>query len=190
MRSVIVGFVGIVVMAIIGVANADTGSPESKPASYSLSEMRFTQLKPCSFMYMSSKTTYADAHQVITTLLASERETLKSVGIVPNNGPVLVYVDPTQDPSRPVTLEVGFPVPDDTQPIDGLSLRKLGNTLSATILYTGPVNQSMSQAISDIYAKIFAAGHAPSGPVSLRHLYWESEGSANNVVLVEIALSR
>jgi hypothetical protein len=156
--------------------------PAAKP---NLSPMRLVKLKAITFLYATipfphDGTTAAAIHDQVVAIEAA----MKPAGIWPA-GPTLIIFHGIDPPKPPTTIDVGFPVAQGTTAIGGFQVAQLDSALEATAVYSGPVGNN---DIGRLYSQIIASGHTPSDVMRQRMLYFESEGSPNNVTLIEIPL--
>jgi effector-binding domain-containing protein len=113
---------------------------------------------------------------------------IKAGQFLPSAAPAFVYRGAgSLDRSKTFTLEVGFPVADDTKPVGDFKIGKLESLKCATTIYMGP-SREIGRAYERIYAQIFAQGLVPSDVRRERYLYYDGDSSKNNIVLIEIAL--
>jgi len=156
--------------------------------SFTLSPLRTAQLKGATFLYESNQTTLGNVGNVITTVMGQMDDFIKAGQFLPAAAPAFVYRGAgITDRSKPFTLEVGFPVADDTKPVGDFKIGKLESVKCATTIYMGPANQ-LGRAYERIYAQILAQGLIPDDMRRERYLFFDGDGSKNNIVLIEIAL--
>jgi hypothetical protein len=166
-------------------APAAVRAGESDP--FTLSPMRIAQLKESVYLYTTAETTLNDMGAIINPALDNLAGAMARGAFMPSGGPVIVYQGSGSDRAKPFKLEVGYPAQGDTKPVDGFDVGKLDSVRAATAVYTGPI-RLIGRAYGKLYPQLIAAGHTPSDTRRERYLYWESEDSPNNVVLIEILL--
>jgi hypothetical protein len=147
--------------------------------------IRITQLKGCAYLHDSVQMTAGQAATVIPDRFAALLAAMKDAGVMPSGGAIFVY--PLVNPARAFTLDLGFPVEDDTPVVGGYQISRLESVLAATAIYMGP---PAKMNIGRLYGEIRASGHVPSNMLRIHTLYREDSDSSNNIVLIEIPLQK
>jgi len=161
----------------------DTPAPRAKPG---FSALRYTQLKPCAFVYTTVRGAVDEKlGTAIRDRIDAVRTGINSAEVPPIAGPVFVYHG--SDPGKEMIVDIGFPVADNTPAIPGMEVGRLESGLAATSIYTGPTT---GMNLGHLYSEIEAAGHVPSGVMRVRNLYYEDDKSQNNIVMIEILLQK
>jgi len=164
----------------LGYSQADSPPP---PAEAWLSPMRITRLKTLTWFYTTIDVSPAARGPEIRDRMVAIAATMKTAGVVPAGG--LVFIFHGTDSSKPMKLDVGYPVADSAAAIPGLQSGKLDSALSATAIYTG---SPQTLDISRLDAAIVNGGHVRGDVMIQRSLYYEGLNSPNNIILVEIPL--
>ena len=181
----------IIVLAVVALlANAALVLAQTPHNSgFVLSPMHVTALKAVPYLYVSEQTTLDTIGEVLDKRLNEMNRAIKDGAFLPSGPPVFVYHNAGRDRSKPFTLDVGFPVAENTVAAGDYQLGKLESERSATAVYVGPINQ-IGQAYGQLFGQIFGAGYMPSGIRRERYLYWEDADSSNNVILIEVLLQK
>jgi effector-binding domain-containing protein len=174
-------------LVAVALARGDVPATAPSDEAYTLSAPRVAHLAPCTYFYTSVQTTYDKMSAVVPQLSSDMHTAMQNAGIAPMGAPIFVYKGAGYDPTKPFTLEYGFPVSDATKPVGPYQVTKLDSTKSMTAVYCGPVSK-IGDAYRQIFTQIMAAGEQPTDARRERYLYWENHDSPNNVILIEIGL--
>lgn len=164
-------------------------TPASQPAqpAFSLSPPRITQLKTITYLYLSESATYTTVGEVVTRRLRELNDIVKHAGIAMTGAPVVIYHGANFDPNSQFVLDIGLPVDDNTTAVGKAQVRTLGPVRSLTAVFVGPIHR-IGRAYGRMYARLNDEGIAPTDEYREHYLYWESDDSPNNVVMIEIPL--
>ena len=169
-------------------ATKPTTNPGQVPP-YTLTPIQIRELKGSTIIYKSMQTTLNSIAKALEQPMLDLEKALTESKIGMTNGPVLIYKGVTPDPNAQFTLEIAIPVADDAKAPQGYQTRRLEGARSAVVLYTGPTTD-MGPAYQELLPQIFQLGLTPTQEVRERYLYWESDESKNNVVMIEIPLAQ
>lgn len=181
-----IAFSSFVMLIACAMVRADVPATAPADAGYTLSPPHVATLRPCTYFFTSTQTTYDKLRALAPQLTGDLSMTMANAGVAPIGGPIFVYKN-TSGMDQPFTLELGYPVANATQPAGQYQVAKLDGMRSMTAVFTGPVSK-ISAAYQQIFAQIAAAGEVPSTERRERYLYWEGADSPNNVILIEIGL--
>jgi hypothetical protein len=165
-------------------ASVGAQTPLSSDSGPMLTPIRITQLKGCLYLHDTVQTTLKEAMGVVPQHFAALLAAMKDAQVMPKGGAIFVYHGMT-NPAMPITFDLGFPVDEGTEAIDGYRIDRLDSVLSATAIYMGP---PAGMNIGKVYAQIKAAGHIPTNVMRIHTLYREDANSSNNIVMIEIPL--
>ena len=172
--------------ARVAAAEEAEKAPEAKP-EFVVGEMRIQRFPGPTYLHAERETTLAKiggvAGEVVPALLKAVAD-----GNVRITGPMInVYQGATGDRETSFKLCIGLAVAEGTKPVGDFKVKKLDDFRCATVLFSGPMAK-----IGDAYAKLFpalmAAGHTPTGETREYYLYWESDKSPNNIVLIQAGI--
>jgi effector-binding domain-containing protein len=157
-----------------------TATPE-----FTISPMRVQTMRGGPFFYLSTPTTMPELGQAIAStmpkLMAAQR-----AGNVTMAGP-MVFIYTGEYENGPFLLEMGFPVPEGTQPAGEAQVRRLSDFHCASVVYCGALRH-MSQAYGELGVKMQQAGLQMGNEMREWYLYFEDDQSPNNVTLIQHGL--
>jgi effector-binding domain-containing protein len=156
-----------------------------KPAEYLLGEMHIQDLPAVNYIYGGAETTFDKMMEVIGKYMPMLTKGMDEGKIRPAGSGLFIYKGVKEDMSKPFTLEVGWCVPDNAQPVGELKVRKIPAAHCATLLYTGSA-ANISKAYEKLMPAIDAAGLKPVGDMREMYLYWEGAESVNNVIQFQV----
>ena len=196
------GIAGMFVMALVGMLAAETmaAPPTTRPAGraravqagaddFVISKMRVQQLKGSTYLYKEAETTFAKMGPVIQQTMGALVPALKTKHVEIAGPPSFVYKGVTMDRSKPFHLEIGFAVAPGTEGFGDYKLRQLEPMLSATVLYSGRIDQGgMGTAYQQLFGDLFGAGLMPSGENRETYLMCEGPESTNSIVLIQVGV--
>src|SRR5262249_19641234 len=152
-----------------------------KPA-ISIGEMRIQTIPAMPYLSMHAETTFekiaepvkAGFDRVFGVAYEAKLFIVRPTMLVYQGGPHLLG-----DQRRPFKIEIGVSVADDAKvaAADDVKIRKTEPFKSATILYTGTVNDQ-GKAWMKLVPAMTAAGLKPTGEERVMTLYWEGFDSS------------
>ena len=165
-------------------AHAADPAPEILPA-YTLTAPEPTHLQSTTILYETIHAAPAQCSQQIKTAVADLYDRLKSAHISPSGGPIIIFKT-LGEPSIPVDSQIAVPVSEaPATPPAGLELRELASIPSLTAIFKGKFSD-LSQAYAAFMQQSLQLNKHPAGELRQRTLYYESESSENNVVMIEL----
>ena len=111
----------------------------------------------------------------------------KEAGVMTHSPITLVYSGLTPDPSAQFELQAGFVVDAGTKPSGDAQVRQLEPFKCISMAYTGQ-SALVGKAYEALFPAMFAAGKMPTQEMRQMILYFESEQSANNIMLLQIGV--
>src|ERR1700722_6407691 len=165
-------------------ALAQTTAPS--PEDSTLSPMRGTEFSPQRFLYVTGQVNYADS-AAIAKMIQQVAKAMEANHIAPSGGPVVLCHGATRDPNHVFTMDIGFPVRDNTPAVGECKVTELAPFQCASAVYTGAPAR-VGDALHELYRQTRDAGHVSADRLRIRSLYYEGDDSANNVFLLEIEL--
>lgn len=159
----------------------------AKQADFMLGEMRVQTLPAMTLIFASEKTSFDKFLNVVNKVMPQLNKGLEEGKFRSAGCCVLRYRD-FKAMDQPFTFDVGWVVPDNTKPIEGLKVEKTQPFKCATLLLTGaPAN--LSKAYEKLVGQMTAAGHQPGNESREMYLYWEGPESPNNVIQIQMAIA-
>jgi effector-binding domain-containing protein len=152
-----------------------------------ISRMRVQDYPAKHFAYMSTETTLTQISETVQDLMPKLQQAMKDAGAAPTGPGTFVYQGITQDPNKPFTLEIGFPVAEGTKEAGDMKVRTLEAFHCASVIYSGPISQ-VTQAYQQAFTDLFTAGLQPTGETREMYLYWEAIDSPNNIELIMVGV--
>ncbi|MGH7178062.1 MAG: effector binding domain-containing protein [Tepidisphaeraceae bacterium] len=191
-RSVagIAALLGLAVLAFARQPSTQPSHTTAKPGGdndYVISAMRVQEMKGITFLYVSAETNYGAMHQTVTDAMSGFEEAIKAGKFSPDGATLFIYHGASQDPNKNFTLEMGFPVAEDTKPFGDYKVKKLDAFKCATVLYSGAV-ANIGQAYQQVFSELFQQGLKPTGETREFHFMWEGPESPNNVSLIQVGV--
>lgn len=169
-------------MLCAGVQSADP--PATQPV---IGEMRLRTMSGMAYVYGTEETTLPKIKESIGKFMPALMKAGDAGKFHITGAPVMIYRGMQQDLTQPFTLEVGVPVRELPEKLEDFKARLTEPFRCAALLYTGPVS-GMGKAFEKLFADVFAQQLTPTGEVREMYLYWESEESANNVIMVQVGV--
>jgi hypothetical protein len=152
--------------------------------AFSFSPLRVQTAREFRYFHVSTETTYArmgDAFMALLTQVCAARDAAHAN----TTGPVVViyrYHDAARDRC---TLEVGFAVDAETQASHGAQVRDVTAFRCAALIYWGDIPHIEQAGYHELERAIAAAGLCCSPEYRECHFNFESDASANNVILIQ-----
>jgi len=172
-------------LGLIGAAVFGQQPPATAPADHLITPMRIQQFPAVTVLCGQARATLGELTGAIEQLMPAVQRELRDNHLEVTGPPIFVYRGMVPDPTQPFTLEIGFPVSQETRAANkSFTVKKLEALRCATVLFSGPVGR-MGEAHQALFGAIFAAGRQPAGEVREMYLYWEGPQSPNNVVLIQ-----
>jgi effector-binding domain-containing protein len=180
-----------VALTLIALATLSAGrtlavdpTPDVSPA-YTLTTPQPTHLASTMILYETIHVAPAQCAQPLKVAVGDLYNRLKTAHITPSAGPIIIFTS-FGNPNTPTDIQVAVPVIDaPAAPPAGLDLRELPSVPSLTALYKGKFSD-LSQAYNAFMQQMLQLNKHPAGELRQRTLYYESETSENNVVMIEI----
>ena len=166
---------------------ADSALPDA-PTGYSLTAVESSQLKSTTVIYETIHASIKEQGEPIRKALHELFAKIQVAKIAPVGGPIFIYKTIAQNPDEPLDIDVAIPVVDNTPAPEGCQSRVLASSPSMTGIFKGPVS-ALGRAYSDFFRQLQRLGKVPAGELRQRNLYYEDEGSANNIVFIEMQTS-
>ena len=158
--------------------------PDQQP--YSVSRMRVRTMPQVNYCYVATRLGFQDLPRTCGPIVASLQQLVPMRSAVA--GPCLfIYHDPSEDPSKPCNMEIGYPVRDDAPAPARLRMRRLSAFRCATVIYRGSMRH-LDEAYAKLIPEIIAAGYIPAEETRESYLTWEGPDSAGNVVEIEVGI--
>jgi effector-binding domain-containing protein len=141
------------------------------------------------FFHLTAQATQRNLGTRMKELVPQLQKALAASGLA-NLGPLhVVYHGMGVDPDKPFDLEVGVLVPKGTEAAGGGQVRTLPAFTCATTVFTGPFTM-VGKVYETLYPALMACGKIPLPESRQMILFWESETSNNNMLLVQIGIQR
>lgn len=171
----------------LGASAADKPEkPAAKPpADYVIGELHVETLKDCTYLYISTETSFAEIAKSIPENLGVLTKAAGAAGIHFTGPAIFIYHD--AKPEGKFQLELGFPVSPETKPPGDLKVRNLAAFHCATLLYNG-ATAHIGEAYSKLFEQLVAAGYVPTEESREMTLYWEGPDSPNNVIQLMVGV--
>jgi effector-binding domain-containing protein len=198
LRGVFLLALAVVLLAGASLAAAEEAKvpPEAKP-EFLVSEMRIQRLPGPTYLHAETETTLAKIGQVAGETIPALRKAIADQnrvvmahggGNVYITGPLIfVYQGATGEMDTPFKLCIGFAVAEGTKPLGVYKVKKLDDFRCATVLFSGPMAK-VGEAYGKLFPALTAAGHTPTGETREYYLYWESDKSPNNILLIQAGI--
>lgn len=155
-------------------------------APFTISLMRVRTIRAMNYCYTPARSSFQELPQTSARAVAALRKS--AAGRLDFIGPCLfVYHDPSEDPSQPCDIEIGYPVAENAAAPEGLAVRRLPAFRCATVTYRGSMRH-LDQAYAKLIPEIIAAGFIPSDETRESYLVWEGPDSTGNVVQIEVGI--
>jgi hypothetical protein len=165
---------------------ADTPPKDATSApAYTLAAMQPAKLKATTIVFQTIHTALNAQGDLIRQSINDLYAKLKTAHIAPIGGPIMIFKSLPQDPSVAVDIDIAIPVPDDTAAPEGTQMRPLPSVPSMTAIYQGSTT-ALNRGYTDFFEQLQGFGKIPAGELRQRTLYFESENSPNNVILIEL----
>jgi predicted transcriptional regulator YdeE len=178
----IVGLLGIVLMGARG--DAAPGAPSSS----TVGDVRVQTLKGYTYTYLSTKTSLRKIKEAIGQMMPKLVGAIDAGKIHPTGNVIFTYHGVTGDQDKPFTLDIGIVTKDGATNPDGFTTDKVGSEQCATVIYSGPVD-GIGQAYGKLFAQLGQKGLQATDVTREMYLYWEDDGSENNIIQVQAVLS-
>ncbi|MDB5354922.1 MAG: transcription activator, effector binding protein [Phycisphaerales bacterium] len=158
--------------------------PDQPP--YSVSRMHVQTMPQVSYCYVATRSSFQDLPRTAGPIVAALQQSVIVRSAIA--GPRLfIYHDPSEDPSKPCNMEIGYPVGGDTPAPAGLQMRRLPAFRCAAVIYRGSMRH-LDEAYAKLIPEIIAAGYIPSEESRESYLVWEGPDSPRNVVQIEVGI--
>jgi effector-binding domain-containing protein len=190
----LVGLVGLLIggLCLVGQRRALADAPATQPAAgldddYVMTKSRMQSMPAVNVLILSDQTTMTQIGDTVRALMAKFGDAEKAGKFRPRAAPIFIMHGMTPDPSKAFTLDVAFPVADDTKAFDDFQVKKLDTFKCAVVIYSGPT-KTLGQAFAAIYEDVMTAGLQPTGELREEQLKWEDGTSPNNVTMIELGV--
>ena len=150
-----------------------------------VSEVAVRTLGPQTIIYKEVETTRTEMGEAIMPALEGLEKLVTEKKIVRSGETIFVYQGATQDPDKKFKLQIGFAVPEGTQPQGEFKVRKLEPFKCVTVLHGGPI-----PSIGKAFEKVFGGlgSNTPTGEHREYYLHFEGVESPNNVQMVAVGI--
>jgi hypothetical protein len=161
---------------------------KNAPAS-TVSPVAFQTYAEGTYFHLSARATYAELSTLTPALAKRLSAILKEAGLQ-TFGPILMIQRGTsEDPTKPFDLEVGILAPKGTKPFGEAKVRTLPAFPCATTMASGDFGgESGKAAFMAVFQAAGEQGRIPTGEFREMLFFWEGEGSANNLMQIQIGL--
>lgn len=150
-----------------------------------IGEMRLQTMPPITYLYASKQTTMEALRADIDEFMAKTAAAQQAApGMVA--GPYLFVYIMDADMSR-FEMRIGFPVVVGTRAPEGLQVAELGEFRCASLVYGGGL-QHMTRAWNELMEAMKQQGLTPRNETREWYLYFENDGSPNNVTMLQQAI--
>lgn len=162
--------------------------PQKAPAC-TIGPVAYQTFTEGAYFHLSARVTLAEAPKSAALMARRLSKALQQAGLPPSFEPILIIqrgIDP--DLTKPFDQEVGVLVPKGTQPAGEARVRSLAAFPCATTVITGALAEGGKAAFETLFRAAMDQGRVPTGETRELMLFWEGEGSANNMMLAQIGL--
>jgi len=165
---------------------AGSGQESAKVA---IGPVAFQTYAEGTYFHISTRVTYAELSTQTPAMAAALAKTLKEAGI-PTFGPLLIIQrGASEDRGKPFDQEVGILVPKGTKAFGEAKVRDLSPFPCATSVTSGDfAGEGAHAAFMTLFKAAGERGRIPTGEIREMLLFWEGQGSANNLMQVQIGL--
>ena len=125
--------------------------------------------------------------EVMKKLIPHLQESAKQAGAIAGGPIILVYHGMTQDPNAKFEVEAGLIVPVGTKAGGDAEVRQLEPFKCAGMVYTGQP-ALVGKAYEALIPAMMAGGSMPNMEMRQMILYFESEDSPNNMMLIQMGI--
>ena len=159
-------------------------TPDILPA-YTLTTPEPTHLQATPILYETIHAAPAQCAPQIKAAVGDLYNRLKDAKISPSGGPIIIFKT-LGDPNVPTDIQIAVPLLEaPATPPAGLELRELPSIPSLTAIFKGKFSD-LSQAYAAFMQQSLQLNKRPAGELRQRTLYYESDASENNVVMIEV----
>jgi effector-binding domain-containing protein len=167
-------------------------APATQPGAgldddYVMTKSRMQSMPAVTVLILSDQTTMGQIGDTIRALMAKFGDAEKAGKFRPRAAPIFIMHGMTPDPSKTFTLDVVFPVADDTKAFEDFQVKKLDTFKCAVVIYSG-ATKTLGQAFAAVYEDAMTAGLQPTGELREEQLKWEGANSPNNVTMIELGV--
>lgn len=143
--------------------------------------------QPMHYLYRQARTTLATMGSFIEESNKAFEAKL-SAGELRVAGPmVFIYDGADGNPDTRFTLQIGMPVADNQEPIDGFGIVDLPKFESVSSVYCGPMS-GIKDAYGALMGQLFEEGYEPTGIARETYLHWEGMDSENDITLISVGV--
>jgi effector-binding domain-containing protein len=153
----------------------------------SIGEPRIQDLKGMNYLHFERKTTIRQMNQTLNADIQKMMAEMKAHSISPAGPLMMVMQGMTANQDQQFLLEVGFDVAKGAVAPQGYSISELPADHCASVIFSGPMT-NIGLAYRKLYNTIFGAGMMPTPESREYVLYWEGNGSPNNVVMITVGV--
>ena len=141
------------------------------------------------YFYLGARATRTELPALTPALVKRLSAIQRAAGLQAWGPLLMIQRGAGDDPAKPFDLEVGSLVPAGTLPFGEAKVRLLAAFPCATTVASGDFSGEVAKAA---FLALFKAagkqGRTPTGESRELVLFWEGEGSANNLLQVQIGL--
>jgi effector-binding domain-containing protein len=179
-------------------APAQPGAPAAgaKPAAKAVDESHVSEMivkdvkEVPAYLHGSGKATIATFQESLKKTWEPLIAKAKAGGIVFTAVPIFVYHGATGQPDQEFSMETGFPVEAGTKDLDkDFTVSKLVAFHCATAYHSGPV-KDLGKSYGELFGDIISADYKLTGETREVYLFWEGPESVNNVVEIQVGITK
>ena len=178
--------------ALCGSAALLAGPPDPGPArnpACALGPVAYQTFAEGTYLHLRARATVAELATQAPALAKRLSGILKEAGFQTFGPLLLIQRGATEDPGKPFDLEVGLLVPKDTKPFGEAKVRPLAAFPCATTVAAGDfAGEGGQSAFKALFQAAAEQGRVPTGEFRELLLFWEHQGSANNLMQFQIGL--
>jgi hypothetical protein len=165
----------------------EPAQPPKAPAS--VGPVAFQTYAEGTYFHLSASATYAELPTLAATLSKRLSALLKEAKLHTFGPLLMIQRGASEDQRKPFDFEVGVLVPKEAKPFGEAKVRALAAFPCATAMVSGDfAGEGAKAAFMTLFKTAGAQGRIPNGEMREMMLFWESEGSANNLMQVQIGL--
>jgi hypothetical protein len=152
---------------------------------YTISDMRVQTVPGFDFFYVGVETTMAELSNAIAQGMPKLFAARDKGHVWMRGSVVFIYRGMSSD--APLSLEMGFPCPPGTQPVDDAQVRRVDEFPCASLIYTGRL-EHISLAYDKLLASMREAGLTPGNEGRELYLHFDDAASPNNVTMIQLGI--
>ena len=175
---------------VAGLMAGSQDPAQTKKASAStIGPVAFQTFAEGTYFHLNSRATYAELSTLTPALAKRLSALLKEAGLQTFGPLLMIQRGTSEDPSKSFDLEVGILAPKGTKPFGEAKVRVLSAFPCATTMASGDfAGESGKTAFMALFKAAQEKGRIPTGEFRELLLFWEGQGSANNLMQVQVGL--